>query len=96
MRKCGRLTGYCVPRSLLCGIVCVGGFSMIDSKRLESKLLHTIAMEKRSATRVKRAATLLHKWSANRRRIEKKIGQAEVQRIINRLSLGVTDSDKEN
>ncbi len=50
---------------------------------LDAALLHAIGMERRAATRVKRAATVLHKWQARRRRIERRIGEAEVQRILN-------------
>ena len=57
------------------------------TEQLERELLHAIDMERRAATRVKRAATLLKKWNAARRRIEKRIGEAEVRRIVNRLSL---------
>jgi hypothetical protein len=52
------------------------------NERLKRKLLHAIAMQKRSTSRVKRATTILQKWSAMRRRIERAIGQAEVQRIV--------------
>ena len=66
---------------------------MSPEGKLQQSLLHAIAMERKAATRVKRASTLLHKWQAARRRIEKRIGQAEVQRIVNRLSMGVTDHE---
>lgn len=52
---------------------------MSDSERLTAKLLHSIEMERKAATRVKRAATVLH---STRRRVEKRIGEAEVQRIV--------------
>lgn len=54
--------------------------------RLETKLRHAIVMEKKAATRVRRAATLLQKWQSTRRRVERRIGDAEVRRIINRLT----------
>jgi|SRR6185295_8419204 len=59
------------------------------AERLEADLLKAIAHERRAGTRVKRAATLLRKWQATRRRIEKRIGEAEVRRIVNRLSMKV-------
>lgn len=45
--------------------------------------MHAIEMERRSATRVKRAATIMQKWQRTRRRIERRIGQTEVDRIVN-------------
>lgn len=54
--------------------------------RLEDKLLKTIELERRAATRVKRATTLLHKYQQQRRRIEKRIGAEEVRRITARLT----------
>lgn len=60
--------------------------------RLETDLLHAIDMERKAATRVKRAATLLRKWNNARRRIEKRIGEAEVRRIVNRLTMKGTES----
>jgi hypothetical protein len=53
---------------------------------LQEKLIHAIGMEKRAQGRVRRAASLMYKWSAARRRVERRIGDEEVQRIINRLS----------
>lgn len=70
--------------------------AMTDADRaakLERALVHAINMEKRSLTRVKRAATIAQKWNRARKRIEKKIGAAHLQNIINRLSLG--NSEKE-
>lgn len=60
------------------------------AERLETDLLHAIDMERRAGTRVKRAATTLHKWQTTRRRIERRIGEQEVRRIVNRLSLQET------
>lgn len=57
--------------------------------RLKSELERAIANERRAGARVKRAATLLRKWQAKRRSIEKRIGQEEVRRIVNRLSMNV-------
>ncbi len=56
----------------------------MQTDRLTVKLLHAIDMEKRAATRIKRASTLLDKWTRARRRIEKAIGAENVQRIIDR------------
>ena len=55
----------------------------IDPKRLQQQLLHAIAMHHKAATRVQRATTILRKWQRARNRIEKRIGEAEVQRILN-------------
>lgn len=60
---------------------------------LEKQLTHAIAMEKRAGTRVKRAATVLRKWQNARRRIERRIGEAEVRRIVNRLVMGGTENE---
>ncbi len=59
-------------------------FAQTAEQKLAVALLHSIEMERKAATRVKRASTLLHKWQAKRRRVEKKIGQQEVQAIIAR------------
>ncbi len=64
---------------------------MADNDRLERDLLHAIAMERKAGTRVRRAATLLRKWQATRRRIERRIGEGEVRRIINRLTMQATE-----
>lgn len=61
--------------------------SDVQALRQETKLLHAIEMERKAGTRVRRAATLLRKWQATRRRIERRIGQAEVRRITNRLTM---------
>lgn len=61
--------------------------------KLERKLLHAIKLEKRAQSRVKRTTTTLHKWASARRRYEKQIGEQEVRRIVNRLSLGVVDNE---
>lgn len=68
------------------------------AEKLEQKLLHVIDMEKRAASRVRRAATLLHKWTRARRRVERAIGDTEVRRIVNRLSAkpAIVNSDMEN
>lgn len=58
------------------------------TERLERQLLHSMAMERKAASRVKRAATVLHKWQNTRRRIEKRIGESEVRRITTRLLCG--------
>lgn len=60
-----------------------------QAEKLEKQLRHACAMEKRAATRVKRAATVLHKWRKARGRIERRIGEAEVRRITNRMALNV-------
>lgn len=66
------------------------------AEKLERQLLHAIELERRAASRVKRAANLLHKWSNARKRIERRIGEAEVRRIINRLSVtSVNRSEKD-
>lgn len=62
---------------------------------LERALLHAMTMERKAATRVKRASTLLLKWQRNRRRIERRIGDSEVRRIINRLTQNVPSTDSE-
>lgn len=68
-----------------------------DPAKLARQLEHAIVMERRAHSRVKRAATLLRKWANTRKRVEKRIGQAEVQRIVTRLSLGVAvNSDSED
>lgn len=54
-----------------------------DADKIARQLQHAIDMQKRAATRAKRAATALHKWTAIRSRIERKIGQSEVDRIVN-------------
>jgi hypothetical protein len=46
------------------------------------KLLHAIDRQRRAQARVTRAATLLHKWTLTRKRIERRIGAAEVDRIV--------------
>jgi hypothetical protein len=63
--------------------------------KLEVQLLHAITMERKATTRVKRAATLLQKWQRARRRIERRIGEAEVRRIVNRLRLTEGSTDQE-
>lgn len=55
-------------------------------KTIESRLIHAIAMEKKAASRVRRAATLLQKWQRARRRYETRLGDNEVRRIVNRLT----------
>lgn len=55
-------------------------------EKLAASLVHAIDMERRATSRVARAATLLKKWKRVRTRIERKIGNAEVARIVNRLS----------
>lgn len=70
--------------------------AMTDADRaakLERALVHAIEMEKRSLTRVKRAATIAQKWQRARKRIEKKIGADHLRTIVNRLSLGVSSTD---
>lgn len=64
------------------------GLQMLQERRetLEKELLHAIVMERKAGTRVKRAATTLHKWQSTRRLIEKRIGTEEVRRIVNRLT----------
>ena len=59
-----------------------------EVEKLEAKLRHVISMEKRASARVRRATTIMHKWQQARRRMEKRIGDAEVRRIINRLTTG--------
>lgn len=54
----------------------------MNNDRLARQLLHAIDMERRAGTRVRRAATLLRKWQNARKRIERRIGETEVQRII--------------
>lgn len=56
--------------------------------KLATELQHAIAMEAKAATRVKRAASLLHKWSAARRRIERRLGEQAVRHVTNRLTMG--------
>lgn len=55
--------------------------------QLEGQLRRAIAGERRASTRVQRATTALRKWAAFRRRVESRIGAAEVRRIVNRLSV---------
>lgn len=55
--------------------------------KLEAQLIKTIALERKAATRVKRAVTLHTKYTKARRRLEARIGAAEVQRIIARLTV---------
>lgn len=54
--------------------------------QLAEQLANAIAGEARAQSRLQRATTTLRKWSDFRRRLERKIGEAEVQRIVNRLS----------
>jgi hypothetical protein len=65
------------------------------AEKLEQSLIHSMSMERRAATRVKRAATLLQKWQRTRRRIERRIGEAEVRRIVNRLRMSEGSTDHE-
>jgi hypothetical protein len=54
--------------------------------KLERELTHARDMERKAATRVKRASTLLIGWQNKRMSIERRIGAQEVQNIINRLT----------
>lgn len=63
---------------------------------LGPKLLHAIEMERRAGTRVRRAATLLHKWQQTRKRIERRIGEEEVQRIVNSAAAVKEITQKKN
>lgn len=63
--------------------------------KLERDLTHAIAMEAKATTRVKRATTLLQKWQQARKRIERRIGEAEVRRITNRLTMHAATSPRE-
>lgn len=56
------------------------------AEKLERELVHARDMERRAATRVKRASTLLVGWMNKRMAIEQRIGAVEVQNIINRLT----------
>lgn len=51
-------------------------------ERRAHALIHAIEMQARATARVRRATTVLHKWSAARRRLERAIGAEEVQRLI--------------
>lgn len=55
----------------------------VQMSKLERALIHAMEMERRAGTRVRRAATLLQKWQRTRKRLAKRIGEAEVQRIVN-------------
>lgn len=57
------------------------------AERLEADLVRAIRMEQRAGTRVKRAATILKRWQATRKRIERRMGEQAVRQITNRLIL---------
>lgn len=65
----------------------------MSNERLEKALKHARTMERKAGTRCKRAATLLKKWQRKRQQIERRMAVDHVQRIVNKLALGVDDNE---
>jgi hypothetical protein len=95
-QRCGECGGFFGDHGSCVTVGCSGADAPLTMAidpdkhraRLEAQLIKTIALERKAATRVKRAVTLHQKHTKARRRLEARIGAAEVQRIIARLSGG--------